>query len=164
MKFKNAAFLFVILLIFWILLTNTLKLEFLIPGLILIVGIIVIFCQHCHIFSEAKTTPKAFGYTFIYILVFLWELFKSNLDLARRVISPTLPINPGIIEAKTKIKSKMGRMILANSITLTPGTFTIDVIDDTFYIHSIAIEEGKTEEMSKNIIRRFEKYLEEIYD
>ncbi|MFO8086196.1 MAG: Na+/H+ antiporter subunit E [Bacteroidales bacterium] len=164
MRLKNAAYLFVILLIFWILLTNTLKLEFLIPGLILIVGIIVIFCRHCHIFSEAKTTPKAFGYTLLYIAVFLWELFKSNLDVARRVISPRLPINPGIIEAKTRIKSKMGRMILANSITLTPGTFTVDIIDDTFYIHSIDIKEGQTEEMSINIIRRFEKYLEEIYD
>lgn len=164
MKLKNPLFLFAILLLFWILLSNTLALEMLLPGIFLIVIIIGIFCRNCKVFDEAKVTPRAFYYTFIYIFVFLFELIKSNLDVARRVISPSLPINPGIVEAKTKIKSPMGRMILANSITLTPGTFTVEIQDDVFFIHCIDICEEDTEELSKQIIRRFEKYLEEIYD
>ena len=164
MNLKNPAFLFAILLLFWILLSNTLALEFLIPGIILIIVIIALFCRKCKIFDGAKTTPRAFAYTFVYIFVFLWELIKSNFDIARRVVSPRLPINPGIIEAKTKIKSPMGKMILANSITLTPGTFTIDIDNDTLYIHSINIDEENLNKMTTNIIRRFEKYLEEIYD
>lgn len=164
MKLKNPIFLFAILLLFWVLLTNTLALEFLIPGILLIFVILALFCRKCKVFDEAKLTPKAFAYTFVYIFVFLWELIKSNLDVARRVISPSLPINPGIVEAKTKIKSPMGRMILANSITLTPGTFTVEIEDDTFYIHCIDVCEEDTDEMAHKIIRRFEKFLEEIYD
>lgn len=164
MKLKNSLFLFTILLIFWILLSNTVALEMLLPGIFLILIIIGLFCKNCNIFNEAKTTPRAFFYTFIYIFVFLFELIKSNLDVAKRVLSPALPINPGIVEAKTRLKSPMGRMILANSITLTPGTFTIEIDDDTFYIHCIDIYEENTEELSHRIIRRFEKYLEEIYD
>lgn len=164
MNLKNPAFLFAILLLFWILLSNTLALEFLIPGIVLIVLIIALFCRNCKIFDGAKITPKAFTYTLVYIFIFLWELVKSNFDIARRVVSPKLPINPGIIEAKTKLKSPMGRMILANSITLTPGTFTVDIDNDTLYIHSIDIDEEHLDEMSNKIIRRFEKYLEEIYD
>lgn len=164
MKLKNLLFLFTILLVFWILLSNTLALEFLIPGIVLILIILGLFCRRCTIFDDAKVTPKAFYFTIVYIFVFLWELIKSNLDVARRVISPALPINPGIIKAYTKIRSPMGRMILANSITLTPGTFTVEIDDDTFFIHCIDVCEENTEEMAKSIIRRFEKYLEEIYD
>lgn len=164
MNLKNPVFLFAILLLFWILLSNTLALEFLIPGILLIVLIIVLFCRNCKIFDGAKTTPKAFIYTLVYIFVFLGELIKSNFDIARRVLSPKLPVNPGIIEAKTKLKSPMGRMILANSITLTPGTFTVEIDNDTLYIHSIDIDEEHLDDMSSKIIRRFEKYLEEIYD
>lgn len=164
MKLKNPLFLFTILLVFWVLLSNTLALEFLIPGIVLISIIIGLFCRRCKIFDEARVTPRALIFTIVYIFVFLWELIKSNLDVARRVVSPSLPINPGIIEAHTKIKSPMGRMILANSITLTPGTFTVEIDDDKFYIHCIDICEENTEAMAKDIIRRFEKYLEEIYD
>ncbi len=96
-------------------------------------------------------------------MVFLFELIKSNLDVARRVITPSLPINPGIVEVKTKLKSKMGRMILANSITLTPGTLTIDIKEDTLYIHWIDVETQDVNEATKKIVRKFEKYLEKIY-
>jgi multicomponent Na+:H+ antiporter subunit E len=115
------------------------------------------------VFAEINLTPKAFVYTFIYIFVFLSELMKSNLDVAKRVISPSLPINPGIVKVKTKLKSKMGRMILANSITLTPGTFTIDIIDDTLYIHWIDVLSEDIEKATKEIVSKFEKYLEVIY-
>jgi multicomponent Na+:H+ antiporter subunit E len=90
-------------------------------------------------------------------------LIKSNLDVARRVITPSLPINPGIVEVKTRLKSKMGRMILANSITLTPGTLTIDILEDTLYIHWIDVKTEDTREATEQIVRKFEKYLEKIY-
>ncbi len=76
---------------------------------------------------------------------------------------PSLPINPGIVKVKTKLKSKMGRMILANSITLTPGTLTVDVQEDTFYIHWIDVETEDIDKATEKITRKFEKYLEVIY-
>jgi multicomponent Na+:H+ antiporter subunit E len=79
------------------------------------------------------------------------------------VITPSLPINPGIVEVKTKLKSNMGRMILANSITLTPGTLTIDIKDDTLYIHWIDVKTEDVNEATEQIVRKFEKYLEKIY-
>jgi multicomponent Na+:H+ antiporter subunit E len=94
---------------------------------------------------------------------FLAELFKSNFDIAWRVLSPSLPINPGIIKTKTVLKSKMARLILANSITLTPGTFTIDIIEDELFIHCVNIKEDDLEAYGHEIVRKFEKYLEVIY-
>ena len=80
---------------------------------------------------------------FLYIFVFLGELIKSNFDVAARVANPKLPINPGIVKVKTKLKSKLGRIMLANSITLTPGTLTVDIDEDTneLYIHWIYAKE-----------------------
>ena len=163
MKLKNILVSFTIAFIFWILLNNTLVPMILGTGALLSLGISLIFCSRCDVFSELKLTPAAFLYTFIYIIVFLYELIKSNLDVARRVITPALPIKPGIVEVKTRLRSKMGRMILANSITLTPGTLTIDMVEDTLYIHWIDVKTENIEEATEKIVRKFEKYLEKIY-
>jgi multicomponent Na+:H+ antiporter subunit E len=116
------------------------------------------------VFSEINLTPKAFIYTFIYLFVFIIELIKANIDVTRRVLTPSLPINPGIVKVKTKLKSKMARLILADSITLTPGTFTLQVEGDTFYIHWINVDVDDVEKATEELVRKFEKYLEVLYD
>ena len=80
-----------------------------------------------------------------------------------RVISPSLPINPGIVEVKTKLKTGIGRLALANSITLTPGTLTVDIKEDSLFIHWIDVTSTDIEGATKNIVANFEKYLEVIY-
>ena len=163
MKLKNVIVSFLIAFIFWILLNNTFDPLILALGAGLSLMLSLIFCARCDVFSEIKLTPAAFFYTLVYLGVFLKELIKSNLDVARRVVTPSLPINPGIVEAKTNLKSKMGRMILANSITLTPGTLTIDIVDNTLYIHWIDVQAEDIEGATQQIVRKFEKYLEKIY-
>jgi len=160
---KNISIIFVILMIVWVLLSNTFQLDVLIPGAIASLFISVLVCRRCDVFTEMKFTPKAIAYTFIYLIVFFIDLVRSNIDVTRRVLTPSLPINPGIVEVKTKLKSKFGRMILANSITLTPGTLTVEVSDDSFFIHWIDVEDDEIENASKNIVEKFEKYLEVIY-
>jgi len=160
---KNIFVSFMIGMIFWVLLNNTLDPLVLGLGAGLSLLLSLLFCARCNVFSELKMTPAAFFYTLAYLVVFLFELIKSNLDVARRVITPSLPINPGIVEVKTRLRSKMGRMILANSITLTPGTLTIDILEDTLYIHWIDVKTEDTREATEQIVRKFEKYLEKIY-
>ena len=163
-KLKNLIIGFIVLFFVWFLWNNTLDITTLLIGVGLSFLIAVFYCRKCNLFIEIKLSPKAIIYTIIYLFVFLWELLKSNIEVAFIVLNPVLPINPGIIEAKTKLKSKMGRLILANSITLTPGTFTIDIIEDTYYIHCIDISnEQDVEQATKKIILKFEKYLEVMY-
>ena len=96
------------------------------------------------------------GYLFISII-------KSNLDVAGRVIRKNIPIKPGIVKVRTRLKSKVGRMILANSITLTPGTLSVDVNGDYFFIHWIDVSSTEVETASAAIVAGFEKYLEVIF-
>jgi multicomponent Na+:H+ antiporter subunit E len=163
MKFKGIAVIFILLLSSWLVLNHSLQLPIILIGVGIAAFLSLIMCNKCSVFNEIKFTPKAFLYTLLYIGVFIFELFKSNIDIAKRVLSPKLPINPGIVKAETVLQSQMGRLILANSITLTPGTFTIDIIGNTLYIHCVNIEGDDMEQYAQNIVRKFEKYLEVLY-
>ena len=110
-----------------------------------------------------RTTPKALIWGIAYLFVFLVELVKSNLDVAFRVLHPRLPIHPGIVKVRTKLTSPMGRLALANSITLTPGTITVETKEEYFYVHWIDVRARNIEETSQNIVSKFEKYLEVIF-
>lgn len=101
-----------------------------------------------------------------YLAVFLWECFKANIDVALRVLNPRLPINPGIVKVKTSLKSDTGLTFLANSITLTPGTFCVDIVPEegVLYIHWIDVEAQDTENASRLIVTKFEKILEKIFE
>ena len=111
--------------------------------------------------------PLRYWYFFVYYLpVFIWECFKANLDVAYRVIHPKLPINPGIVKVRTNLKSDTAFTFLANSITLTPGTLTVDIDKDKgiLYVHWIDVKAKDTEEATKVIVERFERILAKIFD
>jgi len=163
MNAKNIIISSVILFIFWVLLNNSFDFSIMVTGAGLSIFLSLLFCRSCNVFGDVKLTPVALLYTFIYLFVFLVELIKSNLDVARRVVSPSLPIKPGIVEVKTSLKSPMARMILANSITLTPGTLTVDVKDDNLFIHWIEVKTADQQQATKEIVQKFEKYLAKIY-
>jgi len=99
----------------------------------------------------------------MFIITFVVALIKANLSITKRVLSPSLPLNPGIVKVKTKLKSKVGRMVLANAITLTPGTFTIELDGEDMFIHWVNVESGDVEGSTKEIVSGFEKYLEVMY-
>jgi len=83
--------------------------------------------------------------------------------VALRVLTPSLPINPGIVEVKTKLTTDIGKMLLANAITLTPGTLTVDILDDRMFIHWIDVTSTDINEATRAIVSKFEKYLEVMY-
>ncbi|MDA3886199.1 MAG: Na+/H+ antiporter subunit E [Candidatus Delongbacteria bacterium] len=109
-------------------------------------------------------SPKKWIYSLWYIIFLFIEIIKANFDVARRVISPKIRINPGIVTVKTKLKTATGRMVLANSITLTPGTLTVDIDEDTLYIHWIDVTNMDEKVATEKIVANFEKYLEVIFD
>jgi multicomponent Na+:H+ antiporter subunit E len=86
----------------------------------------------------------------------LWQVVLSNIDVARRIWNPSLPIRPSWERLDTKVSTPLEKTLYANSITLTPGTLTTDVREDHFMIHSLtpeAIEELRKGEMERRIRR-----------
>jgi len=107
--------------------------------------------------------PRRILYAMAYIPYMIWAIVAANFDVARRVVDPKLPINPGIVRVRTKLKTAIGRTALANSITLTPGTLTVDVHDDELWIHWVDVQSHNIEEATQAIVAGFEKYLEVIF-
>lgn len=137
----------------------------------IIVGLIVSFFVSL-IFGELFTESphkfleiKRYFWAILYVPIFLWWCLLANLDVAYRVLHPSLPINPGIIKVRTRLKNKSAITALANSITLTPGTLTVEITDDGYlYIHWICVKDFDVEKVTQMIVRRFETLLERIFE
>ena len=80
------------------------------------------------------------GKALIYGVWLLWAILKANIDVAKRILNPNLPISPTLVRVQASQKSDLGKVIYANSITLTPGTVTIEVEDNIFTVHAISKE------------------------
>ncbi len=158
-------FLFTFLFIFliWLAFTSTFALQEVVMGVVVSFIIAIYGYKTFTSLGLANLSPKRLLYIVEYIFVFLWALIKANFHVAMIVINPKLPINPGIVEFESKLNSDFAKMILANSITLTPGTFTVDIVENRFYIHWLTVEATDPEEVYKEIAYPFEKILLKIY-
>ena len=99
-----------------------------------------------------------------YIPVFFIHMVKANLDVAYRVLHLEVPIRPGIVKVTTGLKSDLGITFLANSITLTPGTLTVDIVGSDLYIHWINITDDDPERQTELIVSRFENILKKVFE
>jgi multicomponent Na+:H+ antiporter subunit E len=109
--------------------------------------------------------PLSWFWGFVYIFVFSWYVLRGGLDVAWRVLHPAMPIRPGVVRMKSTLETATGRTALANSITLTPGTLTLDVTDDgVFYVHWLYVTTLDDEEAAGLILRRFEWYIKRIFE
>lgn len=160
MRIKAYAVLVVLLLGVWLLLTAPFSTAELVLGaaVALVVGLLPSGARE--VLADIRLTPRAIAAAVTYLFVFLTELIKSNIDVAFRVLSPALPIKPGIVRITTGLKSPLGRTLLANSITLTPGTITVEADGADFYIHWIQVADQDVEGATRKIASKFEKYLE----
>lgn len=70
----------------------------------------------------------------------LWEIVKSGWDVTKRILHPRLPISPCLLRVPTSQKSDVGRVIYANSITLTPGTISLELSDGEILVHALTRE------------------------
>ncbi len=147
----------------WLLLTATFEMEMLVAGIIVSFLIATLFCKNCGVVLPTRFSIKVLISIVAFALVFVRELIVSNLDVASRVLSPSLPINPGIVEIKTTLKNSYARLLLANAITLTPGTLTVDLKEDAMFIHWIDVTKEDIEGATQEIAAKFEKHLEVIY-
>jgi len=116
--------------------------------------------------AHAWIDPRRYAWFAWYMIVFTWECIKCNVDVACRVIGPRLAINPGIVKVKTVLRTETALTFLANSITLTPGTFSVDIDKHNgyLYIHWIDVKTQDVEEASKIIVGTFEHILKEVFE
>ena len=117
---------FLVLFIVYILLAGFVVEELILGALISLI-LTLIITKYVNYKIDYLFPVKLVKFIFVYLFVFIWQLILANIDVARRVLSLKIPLNPGIIKVKTKLKGDFGKLTLANSITLNPGKFSIDI-------------------------------------
>jgi len=150
---------FILSMIFWLLITFRFTVPNIIIGSIASAICSGIFARYYFHNVHKYLQPLRWFWFILYLFIFIWECIKANFDVAYRVLHPGMPIKPGIVKVKTTLKSDFARTILANSITMTPGTITVDIINDDFYIHWIYVSSGDPEVYTGKILGRFEKFI-----
>jgi multicomponent Na+:H+ antiporter subunit E len=161
---------FILAFIVWITLTwpfveGKIDIQVAIAGLIASVIVAVLFHEILPKEHRVFISPVRVFWALIYIPVFFYYVIKANFDVVYRALHPKMPIKPGIVKIKTNLKTDSGITALANSITLTPGTLTVDLTDDGYlYIHWINVKSDDVEQATKHIAQRFEWFLQKIFE
>ncbi len=160
---QNQVILFTTLFLFWVMLNGRIAADTLMVGAAASFAITILFRDGLSFFTEFRATPQAFIAGVRYYGYFFKELVKSNIKLTAIVLSRDLPIQPGIVKVRTRLKSRMGRLMLANSITLTPGTLTVELDGEWLYVHWVTVESTDIDAATAKIVAGFEHYLEVMY-
>jgi multicomponent Na+:H+ antiporter subunit E len=161
---------FILAFIVWITLTwpfveGKIDIQVAIAGLIASVIVAVLFHEILPKEHRVFISPVRVFWVLVYIPVFFYYVIMANFDVVYRALHPKMPIKPGIVKIKTNLKTDSGITALANSITLTPGTLTVDLTDDGYlYIHWINVKSDDVEQATKHIAQRFEWFLQKIFE
>ena len=159
---------FVLCYFFWILLTGSFAWQELVAGAVVSAGVALFSARWFVHESPGRFFGKQLFILIWYcVAIFPWELIKANCDMAKRALSPKLKINPGIIKVPVDVPTEYGKTMLANSITLTPGTITVDIDEHEgqtwYYIHWIDVVETDRVAAGEIIKGRMEKWLRRIW-
>jgi len=146
----------------WLLFTSTTELQEVLAGAVFALLVAALGYEGFTRRGLRMLSPRRVLYLLAYVPVFFWEMIKANFDVAYRVVHPRMPIRPGIVAIKTDLKTDVGKLFLANSITLTPGTLTMEIRGEHLFIHWINVKDEDIEKASEIISGRFEKYLKAI--
>ncbi|WP_254530564.1 Na+/H+ antiporter subunit E [Natrinema gelatinilyticum] len=106
---------------------------------------------------------RALPYAGLYLGSFGWELLRANIDVSYRVLSPGMPIEPEVILVPLRVESDIAITVIANSITITPGTVTLDYDEATnaLYVHGV---NGRDPEAIADPIHTWEDYALELFN
>ena len=160
---KSLVNLWLTLMAIWLMANASLSMQVVVAGVIVTTLVSLMSSSIGAAFEDMRLTPRGIYYFLLYLGVFLWELTKANLNMARIVLSPEIAIHPGIVKIRTHLKSPTGRMVLANSITLTPGTLVVAIEEDALFVHWIDVTAQDTEAATRRIAAKFERYLKFAY-
>ncbi|MDF2840135.1 MAG: sodium:proton antiporter [Clostridia bacterium] len=143
-----------LLLLFWIILCEKYNFEVLLIGIV--VAVTVYYLNRNFLPNRELKIHKLPLYA-LYVILLLKEIVLANISVAKIVLSPKINVSPCIVKIKTQLNSSLHRAILANSITLTPGTLTLQLTDDELVIHCLV-----KENIPDLVDSKFEKLLLKI--
>ncbi len=131
---------------------------------ILMLGVVSILLTFWIVKRKGYFDEQLFALRFSFRLFKYWawlggQIIKSSFDVTRIVLSPSLPVSPTVIDLKSESDDPFDVVMLANSITLTPGTLSMDVLDGVIKVHAVT-KEGADDLIEGNMNRRVKQIRE----
>jgi multicomponent Na+:H+ antiporter subunit E len=164
MKISNGFFsLWALLTFIWFAANSSLAIESLATGALISAVLAYIFARNSDAWRDIRFSPSRLYHFIRYTGVFLIELVRANLNMLRYVYAPRIDIDPGVVRINTKLKTPIGRLALANSIALTPGSLVIDIDGDSLFVHWLDVRTTDPDEATRLIAASFEEHLEKAF-
>jgi multicomponent Na+:H+ antiporter subunit E len=140
----------------WLVLSASIGVQNILVGIIVSYAIALLYTK---MFPDNEVDSFSLYGLLAYFYVLMKNLLISNLQINKRILSKELNISEAIVAVDTDLDKDWKKLLLANSITLTPGTLTLDIKGNTLYIHTLQYEEGMDK---KEIIKEFEDAIRKI--
>jgi multicomponent Na+:H+ antiporter subunit E len=151
---------FAFLVFAWVAVTGEVSVANLLEGAVLAGLLVLVLRVPLRRRFRLEKVPKALGL----LLYFLKELLLSNAAVARILLSPASSLSPGIVAVPLDLKSDAGITVLANLVTLTPGTLSLDVSPDrtTLYVHALHVDDPDA--FRREVKEGFERRVKEVFE
>jgi len=155
--------LWALLTLVWIAISSSLALESVITGALIAAALAYMFARRFAIWRGIRFSPTRLYHFIIYTGVFVVELVRANINMMRYVYAPRLSVEPGVVKVKTNLKSPIGRLALANSISLTPGSLVLDIGKDELLVHCLDMRAIDPKKVTETVSGPFEAHLEKAF-
>lgn len=155
--------LWLVLFVVWMVANSTLAIEVALLGVVITLALAYVFTSTSSAWRQIRWTPAGLYHFLAYSGTFLVELVKANIAMMRVVYAPRIDIKPGIVKIRTRLKSPIGRLALANTIALTPGSLVLDIKDETLYIHWLDVQTTDLDKATEALAGPFETHLEKVF-
>jgi len=155
------------MLALYILIVGEISLTTILLGSIASITASAIFCDILVKHSTKLVDIRRLGYLIKFFFHYLFVIEpRAHADLMKRILSPSMPVNPGIIAIPYRVESEYSVLLIANSITNTPGTAVVDIDKDkkVLFVHWIDIKAVEPEKCREIISRIFEEYSQKVFD
>lgn len=159
---KGFLALWLFLFVLWLIINSSTALPIAATGAVISLAIAWIFARRSNVW-QIDISPRGAWHFGAYTVTFFIELVKANINMLRYVYAPRIDIRPGIVKVHMRLKSPIGRLALANSIALTPGSLVMDVRDDAMFIHWLDVKTTDPDEATGMIAGAFERHLEVVF-
>lgn len=168
-KFSAVLATFAVSFGFWLLLTWTLDLQEVIAGVIVCLAAALGSARYfIHADSFHLLKPHRLLALIAFVFVLAWEIIKANVDMAGRCFGGCRKVNPGVVKIPVDLKGDYARAMLANCITLTPGTITLDIAEQGgqtyYYVHWVDVSEEDRVKAGELIKGTMEKWIRRIWE
>lgn len=151
---------YVLFFLAWIIFNGNITLEIVIFGVVIATAMFAFMCKFMDysVKKELNVYKKSIWF-FAYVILLLREIIKANLAIIPRILTVEEEMEPIIVKFRTSLKSDFTKMLLANSITLTPGTITISLEDDEYTIHCLdtSLSEGLENSDFEKALKKLEE-------